>query len=317
MATISKRQLDETLAAFETTVSGADATVKLKDDKLFERLKTFKETTWFAKSDDLSAPVCARYGWINRGLETLYCPTCENTLVCEIPAEASPEEVLAKSKEYRDNLLTAHGESCPWAIHHLDDTAYRLPLSSPAHTIQAFRNRYKALSQHPPSIPKIVFNESQAGRSVNVDLLHQNLHVDGDESEELTRSCILLALFGWEFPNEQATDFLQCRLCARIVGLWNYDHIVTLTDADSADRRKRIKVAQDISVELPSHFDVLWEHRSYCPWICTPPGSGQQKLGWIATLDTVLSAGKPNRLLAHMPPPIPKVTRTTTALESA
>ena len=45
-------------------------------DLLMRRIKTFKLANWIGKPPELDAVNCARAGWINIGLDRLFCPTC-------------------------------------------------------------------------------------------------------------------------------------------------------------------------------------------------------------------------------------------------
>ena len=50
------------------------------DDYLL-RLKLFVKTmNWFAKPSLISPLECCRYGWVNCGIDTLYCDSCHNTI---------------------------------------------------------------------------------------------------------------------------------------------------------------------------------------------------------------------------------------------
>ena len=45
------------------------------------RLKSFVKTmNWFAKPSLISPLECCRYGWVNSGIDTLYCDSCHNAI---------------------------------------------------------------------------------------------------------------------------------------------------------------------------------------------------------------------------------------------
>ncbi|KAI8819843.1 C3HC zinc finger-like-domain-containing protein [Fimicolochytrium jonesii] len=121
VGTPSKRKLDEILAAFDGNgKGGSQPLLRLKDHQLFQRLHTFREATWFLYGDALTPPMCARFGWTNRGLNGLFCPTCKASIPCEVTDIRSAAKVAEFVGSVHQRLQSAHAESCPWALHALD-----------------------------------------------------------------------------------------------------------------------------------------------------------------------------------------------------
>lgn len=87
------------------------------------------------------------------------------------------------------------------------------------------------------------------------------MNLDTTENPELAEACILLALFGWEL-DEHDTDLLQCNLCARTVGLWNFDKLFPREETNENACRKRLKLTEGSNrVLVPSELDAYLQHR--------------------------------------------------------
>ncbi|CAN0168565.1 unnamed protein product, partial [Laminaria digitata] len=85
------------------------------------RLGTFSPLNWFAKPAFASPPVCARYGWINRGRDTLFCQCCRAQLQFAKHKEADGDADIAlggksnvHSGSFLARLQSQHHDLCPW-----------------------------------------------------------------------------------------------------------------------------------------------------------------------------------------------------------
>ncbi|KAI9017777.1 C3HC zinc finger-like-domain-containing protein [Gaertneriomyces semiglobifer] len=301
---------------------------RLLHTELFDRLATFKESTWSFDEGPLSPPRCARYGWSHRDVDTLWCATCNAEIVIDINAE---EDVEA----YGQQLQTSHAVGCPSRKHYLDESTYRFPLSSPTEHRLSFTSRFGDLIQHPNIIPRTCLDTSlgpPADADLEVDPVAianatglMDLYPDMDQKH--IEACVLLALFGWEREILADMPCLKCWLCATVCPISELD-LLTPTEGELENedgRRKRRRVDQDDqpSTEqqseedtvVPSQFYVLQEHRTYCPWIAIPKRTSQKRVGWRTALAHVL-AGKSARK-TNPPSPINSASNVHDASDDA
>ncbi|KAI8585139.1 C3HC zinc finger-like-domain-containing protein [Geranomyces variabilis] len=278
---ISKRKLDQAIAGFSYVPSGDSVKIQLKDQDLHNRLATFKEWTWFGLSDCLSPPTCARHGWTNISRSRLQCQMCR-ALVAFIPEEdGSNEDTVALER-----LKTAHDTGCLWARQSMEESAYRFPIISPPKIVHCFHIRSEKLIANPSDVPVSVFLHPIEERLAHLDIpgLANELKLTPHSDAAVTKASVLLALFGWDLVCAGSHRFLECALCARRAGLWNFSKVAPFSSG-SADRDpKRIKLTgpQGVSPVLPD-FAVWHQHRWYCPWV----NNVNFKAGWITTLDAV------------------------------
>ncbi|KAI8921287.1 C3HC zinc finger-like-domain-containing protein [Powellomyces hirtus] len=283
---ISKRKLDEAIGSLVGSLPAGSAKIQLKDSNLYRRLVTFKEWTWFGLPDSLSPPNCARHGWINSGRNTLLCTACQATFSCP-PTEVSSETTQELVTQYDQQLQQAHDSGCPWAMHSMDESSYRFPLTSPPQANQIFRLRYDELLSHSSDVPVAVLkNESE--RPLHISSIITSLGLKMHAEAAVGNACVLLALFGWEFEDLGAFRFLKCSLCARRAGLWNFSKICSSERRPAEGPHKRTKLTRSgIPASIPAEFDVSEQHRWFCPWIHIGRDTGQHKAGWVATVDSV------------------------------
>ncbi|TPX59352.1 hypothetical protein PhCBS80983_g02529 [Powellomyces hirtus] len=189
--------------------------------------------------------------------------------------------------QYDQQLQQAHDSGCPWAMHSMDESSYRFPLTSPPQANQIFRLRYDELLSHPSDVPVAVLkNESE--RPLHISSIITSLSLKMHAESAVGNACVLLALFGWEFEDLGAFRFLKCSLCARRAGLWNFSKICSSERRPAEGPHKRTKLTRSgIPASIPAEFDVSEQHRWFCPWIHIGRDTGQHKAGWVATVDSV------------------------------
>ncbi|KAJ3183233.1 hypothetical protein HDU85_002259 [Gaertneriomyces sp. JEL0708] len=287
-----------------------EAKTRLLHAELFDRLATFKESTWSFDEGPLSPPRCARYGWSHNDVDTMRCATCNAEIVIDINAE---EDVEA----YGQQLQTSHAAGCPSRKHCLDESTYRFPLSSPTEHRLSFISRFRDLIQHPNIIPRTCLDTGLGPPAAAADA---DLEVDPvvianatgltdlypDMDQKYIEACVLLALFGWERESLAGMPCLKCWLCATVCPISDVDLLTPtegeLENEDGLRKRRRVDHDDQPSTEqrseedtvVPSQFYVLQEHRTYCPWIAIPKRTSQKRVGWRTALAHVL-AGKSAR----------------------
>ncbi|KAJ3151143.1 hypothetical protein HDU89_002355 [Geranomyces variabilis] len=203
-------------------------------------------------------------------------------LVAFIPEQdGSNEDSVALER-----LKTAHDTGCLWARQSMEESAYRFPIISPPKIVHCFHIRYEKLIANPSDVPVSVFLHPIEERLAHLDIpgLANELKLTPHSDAAVTKASVLLALFGWDLVCAGSHRFLECALCARRAGLWNFSKVAPFSSG-SADRDpKRIKLTgpQGVSPVLPD-FAVWHQHRWYCPWV----NNVNFKAGWITTLDAV------------------------------
>eukprot|EP01138_Halocafeteria_seosinensis_P010878 gb/GECG01011111.1/.p1 GENE.gb/GECG01011111.1/~~gb/GECG01011111.1/.p1 ORF type:complete len:753 (+),score=82.30 gb/GECG01011111.1/:1-2259(+) len=80
------------------------------------RLKTFSSRTWFGKPDSVNAIRCARYGWINIGVDELYCTSCHAHAFFKSTSGGSAATLQEEATEFRRELTRGHRKHCPWNV---------------------------------------------------------------------------------------------------------------------------------------------------------------------------------------------------------
>jgi hypothetical protein len=78
------------------------------------RAATFRGPTWFGKPESLNPLQCARFGWVNDGVDRLACRWCGASLAVP-PTTPSPATASASAAaDVRGRLRTEHADQCPW-----------------------------------------------------------------------------------------------------------------------------------------------------------------------------------------------------------
>jgi hypothetical protein len=203
------------------------------------RVESYSPIKWFSKSPALSPLVCARFGWICVGADSLQCVSCEASVSPSDDQIAADESLLS---------VSAHRSGCPWS-----------KIASPARFAAApldadgMRRQYRsalsrlfALRRVPLLSPDTVARQLGVLRALP---LYDNLDCT-DSAKSDTVRC--LAVHGWDASGDG--ESVRCELCRRSV------NVADLVAID------------DILADLPANrrdapfFDVSSEHRAFCPW---------------------------------------------------
>ncbi|KAG4305309.1 hypothetical protein PORY_001479 [Pneumocystis oryctolagi] len=214
------------------------------------RLATF----WAFPCHNLHSPVnavaWAKRGWVCAGRTSLYCEGCQRKLeldVCGMEKSVEKEEsgvYLSRTidsdlklslNSYLDFSLIekGHAEGCSWRRRACDESIMKLPLSDRYKALEAYNARVQALrtihTQHPLPLLNLPLELQQKVENME-------LKEDFDKVEKLS-------LFGWTSVIVDSVPLLTCMACHRRIGLWAFESSQKET------------------------FDVVHEHRDYCPWI--------------------------------------------------
>ncbi|KAJ3788035.1 zf-C3HC-domain-containing protein [Lentinula aff. detonsa] len=298
------------------------------------RLETFKLATYANKPPALDAVAAAKCGWINDGKDRLVCGLCNASWVVAGKEGLSKDAANALIEKQRASLVQNHKTGCPWRTRQCDDSIYRIPLQSPASTVQNIKLNAAVLDtvlqdveiKHPltasqvNSLQSIVTSlESSPERTVEATESSSSLP---HPSPEFSETAIITSLFGWtlspERPRSTSTSrsnsrvssalrtpslsrstsvapgnsldrprpllktavsqamardnsLVHCVLCQRRVGLWAFappkPPPSTLSSPEAADTPPAQLPKRTNSILTRRQFDLLKEHRSYCPYV--------------------------------------------------
>lgn len=212
-------------------------------DMLLDRLSTFSISTYSNKPDSarlLSPLGMASNGWRHgegQGRDEVMCVTCAAAWKVEAPSTSTPREEQATAwKEKEMNVREKHEEWCPWRIRSCSPSLYKAPIRSVLETRADVTKWASRLSACPGFESVMVVS----------DIKEVNANDFAVKFPDLPVAALILAIFGWQVSEEGSPPIDQCiitcSMCARRAGLWAY----------TKDGKQ---------------FDVLKEHKSYCPII--------------------------------------------------
>ncbi|KAJ3767777.1 zf-C3HC-domain-containing protein [Lentinula raphanica] len=300
------------------------------------RLETFKLATYANKPPALEAVAAAKCGWINDGKDRLVCGLCNASWVVAGREGLSRDAANALIEKQRTSLIQNHKTGCPWRTRQCEDSIYRIPLQSPAATVQNIKVNAAVLDtvlqdveiKHPLStsqvsaLQSIVSSyESSSSRSSqdSQDPAPSSLQ----KSHDISETAIITSLFGWSLAPERPrttsmsranskiasplrspslsrstsvvpgdspgrstpllktavsqaiardNSLVHCVLCQRRVGLWAFAPLkplpTTPTTSESSEARPiQHPPKRTNSTVTRRQFDLLKEHRSYCPYV--------------------------------------------------
>ncbi len=247
-------------ATATTPGSGANSTDQRQcrpwsRDDFFARVKTFKPSYWFAPPSQLSPMVCARFGWICVSTDALACRSCECRIAYRAPVSDSDEEWTATTEAFTQQLSDAHTPECPWRKEACPSGFLEFPPSDGDKLFASFLSRLQDLLQyqHETSLLPRVQSIAQLAPQGEIEELAPDKQAPrnlaalagfpGTPADTAHAAC-MLALFGWTIrisiaqhghsscgsssplgptaPNGDCNGVLQCDLCGRTCGVWNF-----------------------------------------------------------------------------------------------
>jgi Rsm1-like/C3HC zinc finger-like len=212
-------------------------------DLLLERLSTFSISTYSNKPDSarlLSPLGMASNGWMHgegQERDEVICVTCTANWKVEAPlGSTSKEAQFTFWKDKEMDVREKHEDWCPWRIRSCSPSLYKAPIRSVLETRADVVKCASRLSACPGFDSVIVAS----------DLNELNTNDFAVKFPDLPITALILAIFGWQISGDGSPPIEQCiiacSMCARRAGLWAY----------TKDGKQ---------------FDVLKEHKSYCPII--------------------------------------------------
>jgi C3HC zinc finger-like/Rsm1-like len=261
-----KRRLDPTTMTSKNSsaVSAPKTAHYLPSSReaFLERLETFGPITkWHVPStEEISAAAWAKRGWWCIDTDMVACKACSEQLVVKLDQQeedAATEAAAQEDKEeddldtaamlrhrllvdkYRDMIISAHAQSCPWRNRGCDDSIQRISgLLNTTNTLQTLKARYDSLRNLDiPSVHVMAIDFPYP----MVEMAAFRLSIN--QPEEVHQDTLRLAMCGWQAsPNRE--DVAECRACFRSLGLWLY------------------RGDEPIMEKL----DAVESHLEYCPW---------------------------------------------------
>jgi hypothetical protein len=259
------------------------------------RLRTFTPLKWFAKPASWSPLQCARHGWSCSAKDQLLCDCCGVGVVYGGRQFAS-----------RGALDTAHSQLCPWRGNSCPLSFLHFPLLSEEEMRAGIRARLMGFVKYsdaqselgcalPALSPPDEFGNALGGSDDLCGCLGEvaNMLREGETGDpragtlEARGTMLMLAMCGWRVAEEKAdqTDnagdsdppsesrlLMQCSICDRHLGSWNFVQISYRggSDVTTSGRKRRL------SDSPASMLDPVAEHHSYCPWAHTQPSEREE-----------------------------------------
>ena len=210
-------------------------------DAFIERVRSFRSSSWFAKPCWLSPVICARYGWINVDIDLLRCVGCQSVLVVRAPSSFDPAIYNACQKRLEEQLKqAAHHPCCTWPGCPTPEVLILAHgnSSSQAAVAEDFINKallLYSLGTYLPAIDRSALNITESDVAELSSLVRSSPKFPHDnESPAAVESAVLLTLVGWNLSDSDRAltgcTSLQCSICMRQPGLWNYISIMNSDD---------------------------------------------------------------------------------------
>ena len=242
-------------------------------DDYFARVKTFKPSYWFAPPRQLSPMVCARFGWVCDTTDTLACRCCESRITYRAPVSDSDGEWTATIDAFTRRLSDAHTPECPWRKEVCPSGFLEFPPSDGDELFASFILRLRDLIRYQRETSWLPRVQSAARLAPEGQL--QELDVDSPSPRNLAalagfpqtcadtaHAACMLALFGWSIrisnaqhgpsstgssspvgpmaPSGDCNGVLQCDLCGRTCGVWNFSALKSAQSKQQAQQKHKV-----------------------------------------------------------------------------
>ena len=209
-------------------------------DSFVKRVHSFQTSSWFAKPRWLSPVTCARYGWINVDVDLLRCVGCQSVLVIRTPSSFDPAVYDACQKRLEDQLKrAAHHACCTWPSCPTPEVIILTHNGGSSQAVVVEDFVYKAqllysVGKDLPAVEQSCLNVTESDITGLCSLVRNSPQFQHDEEiPGALQSAVLLALTGWNLSNGgkvfPGCTSVQCLLCMRQPGLWNY---ISITDSN-------------------------------------------------------------------------------------
>ncbi|KAL0067635.1 hypothetical protein AAF712_005350 [Marasmius tenuissimus] len=231
------------------------------------RLSTFKLSTYGNKPPQIDAVAASKCGWTNDGKDRLVCGICGVSWVVAgregMSREAGKKQMLS-SRSNVNNLWTltslgVHGRHDN-ATH--KDLIYRIPLQSPAATLREFKTNASILDsilqsveiKHPLTPSQLASLQAAITSAEPAPSPEENSDqpTNGTPPPSPSMTAVLTTLFGWAPAPER---------------MWAFVSQTAPTTPTPADDSTPAPQTSKPPAPKQRQFDLLKEHRSYCPYV--------------------------------------------------
>ncbi|XP_045165270.2 zinc finger C3HC-type protein 1-like [Mercenaria mercenaria] len=187
----------------------------------YKRVYTFSPLTWFAKPLELSPLVCARYGWENVNSDMLQCVNCKAFLCGRLPKGVDTLVYRECCNKLKKSLIDSHEKLCKWSSSPCPESFQYVPYHDREELLNNFWFRVTSLQC--ARIPSISYTSmEEKGVSEETMLAYtKSIQLNSTDERDAPASVIVCALCGWLYSESQV-GILQCNICCRKIGLWNY-----------------------------------------------------------------------------------------------
>ncbi|KAI8074469.1 hypothetical protein BC940DRAFT_288317 [Gongronella butleri] len=244
-------------------------------ERYVERLSTF--SALFINSDTpVSAEQAAKQGWQDSHEQShfgvshafrLVCMTCSRTL--QVP-NLTGFSSLATAKKMYDQyplfLQKSHDQECFWSHNTCQDTVTSLPLTTTSDLLDRLEIQAKEYGAWTTALPVIKhpFDASKLRMVDRVIKLIEQVDVfqfPQPQIDNAKRTAYLLSMFGWS-PAKDQPALIKCDSCFRHAMVDNYFRL-----DDPLDDEMQLQVGHPRRPAcIRDAFDMVLEHRDYCPW---------------------------------------------------
>ena len=177
-------------------------------------------------------------------------------------------------EKYGTLIIEGHGESCLWRQAGCKDDIYRLPVVRSAWwqthvkdsyaSVMAIAEEIKDVDIKPvegaqPPVEKILRGlppsfwaaPSNPAQDANATAASS----EANDSSDVKKKALTIALTGWTATNESSTHLLSCTACFQRLGLWMYK---------KSDRQPNA-ASEDDNTTMDMSLDLIEQHREHCP----------------------------------------------------
>jgi len=273
-------------------------------DSFVKRVHSFQSSSWFAKPRWLSPVICARYGWVNVDEDLLHCVGCQAVLVVRTPSSFDPAIYDACQKRLEDQLKrAAHHPCCTWPSCPTPEVIIHVHSGScsQAVVVEDFVNKAQLLysvGKDLPAIERSFLNVTEADVTALCSLVRSSPRFLHDcKDPDALRSAVLLALTGWDLSDGgkafPGCTSVQCSLCMRQPGLWNYISVTSGNDRGSCvDSQNNTESLLDLQTHTGNEAEDLQTAggHSECDLVSVQVSPDEADSMQLATDDTNSSA---------------------------
>ncbi|KAI7884650.1 hypothetical protein K492DRAFT_182951 [Lichtheimia hyalospora FSU 10163] len=225
--------------------------------KFYERLETFSDA-YIEHKRPLTAIQCAMHGFAdthqlegpNNDIAKLECVNCKGTNYVIDVSRIDDHSVRLNQvlEKYTSGLYTFHRDGCFWRSNACPATMYSFPKLSTVEALDVIRKSGLEWLQSGVQLPKII-HPLNSRQSTQLDFLIRDFQNPADrykftitlprDLSDAVGTSYLLPVFGWHYAEP---NIIKCKDCFRKKNL----HELAASE---------------------SSFNVIKEHRDYCPWI--------------------------------------------------